>query len=512
VRISSEIELTSGDSVDKSNLLAICKDEVEFNTKYAFTGRMWAHPDTNALVFLLSKAEHMDNALDTFTLEQPEDLMIFRPFEWTVASIKSKLKELYTDISHNVTQIYNRTQMHLAMDLAYFSPLWISSGRKQKGWVEVIIIGDTGQGKTVASEALRDFYALGERIVCKNSTQAGVIGGLKQMGGDKTWWVEWGAIPQNDRKLVVLEEIAGLDTNTIGQLTDMRSSGIATIEKIEKARAYARTRLIAIGNPRTKSLREFPHGILAIDDVIGKTEDVRRFDFAYIVSETEVPNVSAVKRNVKPVDHHFTAELNRQLILLAWSTKVVRIAPAVRDKIFDEADKLNKKYAAGSDLINAATTDEKLTRLSAALAARTYSYNDKLELVVRECHVDFMVWFIQQHYDTEYVGYDELAAKSLKRGNIDREEEIRKIFQNTTRGKSLAGVLLEGESLDRSDIENAFGCEPDQAREIMSTLILNRAVKKAKRGYSKTPAFTDLLRKYEQNGLLETPTHIKDEF
>jgi DNA replicative helicase MCM subunit Mcm2 (Cdc46/Mcm family) len=82
--------------------------------------------------------------------------------------------------------------------------------RIQRGWLELLIIGDTRTGKSEVAVRLCKFFNAGEVVSCEAASFAGIIGGLQQYGGAKEWSINWGAIPINDRRLVVLDECGGL--------------------------------------------------------------------------------------------------------------------------------------------------------------------------------------------------------------------------------------------------------------------------------------------------------------
>jgi hypothetical protein len=134
---------------------------------------------------------------------------VFAPNEWTVDGIHEALTRVYEDLSYNVTGIFGRLPMQTVLDLTWYSVLFFQfEGRRIKGWVNSILVGDSGQGKTEMSSLLCQHYGAGARVECKNASIAGLIGGLQQLG--TRWFVTWGLIPQNDRRLVLLEEAKGL--------------------------------------------------------------------------------------------------------------------------------------------------------------------------------------------------------------------------------------------------------------------------------------------------------------
>ena len=111
----------------------------------------------------------------------------------------------------------------------------------KRGWVEGLIIGDTRSGKSETAASLMKHYQLGEFVTGENTSFAGLIGGMQQ--NQKRWFVSWGKIPLNDRRLVILDEASGLSERDISNISGFRSSGIAEIIKIHQERPMT-TRLI----------------------------------------------------------------------------------------------------------------------------------------------------------------------------------------------------------------------------------------------------------------------------
>lgn len=177
VRISEALDLKVR-KTEKSMQAAYCiGDSLELNSSYEMTGRMFPHPKNQQATLLISSYETTEDALDTYVCENPEKLKLFQPKEWSVKGLEEKLKDIYDDLSANITFIYERHDLHLCMDLAYHSPLFINvQGREEKGWVEVLIVGDTAQGKSEVSKNLMNHYSLGDLVECKNATAAGLLG------------------------------------------------------------------------------------------------------------------------------------------------------------------------------------------------------------------------------------------------------------------------------------------------------------------------------------------------
>lgn len=509
--LNSNISIERIDGERTSVPSVIIGDNLELNGTYKFTGRPYPNPKSGQLNLLISEYETSQDDLSTHVLstQMAEDLKIFRPSEWSVEGISEKLEELYTDIESNVTRIYKRKTMHLAFDLVYHSPLHIDfDGRKnQRGWVELLMIGDSAQGKSAVDLELRNHYKLGEKFPCKNATIAGILGGLEQVAGK--WFVQWGVIPQHDRRMVSLEELKGISQEVIGKLTDMRSSGIAEIPKIEKRRALARCRLAMISNPRDElKINQMNYGIDAIRKLIGAPEDVRRFDFCFIVAEGDVKSedINMLAKHRPDIEHKFTGELCRELILWVWAGNKAVFEDAAEDCVLDVTARLCKDFTDHIPIIDKGSTRHKIAKLSAALAGRTYSCDDNGNVLVRVCHVEYIYEFLNKHYSSRAFGYKEFTAAKRIEDNLKGEDEIRKILNQHKHGEDVVQGMLNRISITVNDVTDLVG-DRTMAQEFVGLLVRKNALINKGKGYYKTGAFTQFLRDIE---LSKLPEHLRE--
>ena len=125
-----------------------------------------------------------------------------------------------------------------------------------KGWLDTMVIGDTRTGKSQMAQRMVKALGMGNYINGENARRTGVIGGVQRFGD--SWVITWGAIPMNDRGLLIIDEASGLDVDDIKDLSSTRSSGAVTLNKIVKGEARARTRLIWLSIPRSgRNLSDF---------------------------------------------------------------------------------------------------------------------------------------------------------------------------------------------------------------------------------------------------------------
>ena len=477
------------------------------NAAYNIEARVTPTLDTSHATLVVYKAEPAVDNLDDF--ESKEDLSIFKPKEWTAASINEKLHEIYTDFASNVTRIKMREDLHLVYDLVYHSCLYIPyEGRNIKGWTDVLVIGDSGQGKSECSSRLMQHYKAGERVDSKRASVAGIVGGLQET--NDRWFITWGTIPLNDRRLVILEEVKGMGVGELTKLTDMRSSGFAEIHKIERARTYARTRLIWISNPRADcKIGAYNYGVDAVRELIGSLEDIRRFDLVAAVASGEVPLGVINSTHMATTEHIHTSDKCSDLVQWAWSRKEHQIVllPATVEEALKAATRLAEVYSSACPIVEPSDQRLKMLRLATACAARTYSTDDGGILIVRPCHVQVVEELMNRLYKAKALGYYEFSQASKNEERIVDVGNVSDVIKAMPHAKDCARGMLEAETIRVEDIMNFTDWPIDKCNEMIGVLVRNNCLKRSKRGgFRKTSAFIDQLKSLDRSDELVNKT------
>jgi hypothetical protein len=521
LRLSPQLEIASR-AVDDVLQPALCIGHgIETNEAYEFVGRMYPHPKTQQSVLLISEAKAVQDALSNYSPSNGElsNLEWFQPKEWTVEGIEAKMMSLYDDLAANVTHIYQRMRLHLAIDLAYHSVLLFEfDGKVTKGWTEILIAGDSAQGKTETVMRLMQHYGLGERIECKNATVAGLLGGLQQIGS--RWFVTWGVIPAHDKRLVVLEEIKGTSTEVLGKLTDMRSSGIAEIPKIEKRRTHARTRLIMISNPRSdRPLSMYNFGIEAIRELIGSPEDIRRFDMSLLLASSEIDaNALNLLQQYRPVvKNHATSQRCRALVLWAWTRlpSQVIIDDDTKALILRDATAMCNSYTELIPIVDRGSMRFKIARLAIALACRTFSHRDQACVVVQPCHVEYIVKLLHSIYSDKIFGYKDFSEAINVHNSMSSPDIVSNRILQTPFPHDFVKQMLYTNEIELRDICDWCGWEKGEAVQLMSLLVRKHALVRDGRSYRKTASFIEFLKDLSSSEKMKTfdrPDHIAEEF
>jgi hypothetical protein len=390
------------------------------NTTVRVVGKNVLDPRDGRLSFMAWKNEGVRTSLDEFqmTEEMLDYLALFSKQDGQ--SPLERCEEIADDMETHITQIYGRRMLHMAYDLVWHSPLSFRIGERlmEKGWLEMIVVGDTRTGKSETAIRLAEHYQAGIVKSCEGATFAGLVGGAQQMGRQGPWAVTWGVIPLNDRRLVVLDEVSGLkDKDVIENMSSIRSSGRAEITKITSEETSARTRLIWITNPGDGSMiADHPDaGVAALRTVVHANEDIARFDFAMAATAAEV-DPELINATAKPKGTtKFTSDACQTLILWVWSRRPDQVQFTKEAVLLgaEEAVKVGEKYHPDPPLLQPENARFKIYRIAAAIAARTFSTVTGEEIFVGAEHIRAAVEFLDRIYDFEGMGYARKSRRVL---------------------------------------------------------------------------------------------------
>lgn len=482
-------------------VLSVGKHDTSANTTVEVTGYIHPNPRTQRAEFLAHEVAPTESSIDAFDPAQAKDLCErFQP-EAGQSPLK-KAGEIARDLETNVTNIYGRTALHVACDLVWHSltsfPLVGST--ISKGWLELLVVGDTRTGKSSVASSLAEHYSAGRIISCESASYAGIVGGLQQFGAGKEWTITWGAIPLNDKRLVVLDEVAGLTREQISQMSSIRSSGVAQLTKIQSEATRARTRLIWMSNPRDGKLSDYTYAIHAIPELIGNQEDIARFDLAMSVATDDVDLEEINRREHESVPHRYTAEASHALILWAWSRTADDVvwADGAESAILERAIELGREYVEDPPLIQGANVRIKLARIAVALAARTFSTDESYEkVVVTTEHVEDAVRLINWLYQRESFGYHRVSQEAIADRAAARErsaEIARYLREQPNLAKFLRSVPG---GFSRQDLEDMTNKSREEAQSTINKLWNARMVRQRDGRIRLTPELQEIVRDTE---------------
>lgn len=503
-----EIDETGNEYVARNVYLLDSRGTV--NQYYQIVGRVFPHPNTQLGTILVADANPMQDNIAQFQITD-EIRMAFRVFQPSNHLVEH-IQTLLDDLTNNVTRIYKRDEALLAILLGYHSVLnFVFEGRPiRRGWLEVLLLGDTGLGKTELIRSLIDFCGLGILVSGETTTRTGLTYAIEQVG--ERWFVKWGKYPLADRRLLAIDELSELPEDDLGKMTQGRNDGILRVDRAGVGETNCRTRLIWLSNPRwKKGLYDFSHGVEALKTLFPTPADLRRLDLAVFLAKKDIDLDEINRVHAAPAQQLITADLLKQSILWAWSRKCedVEIGKATTEKILDEASRLSKIYGAAEDisLVSPADMRNKLARMAVALAALVHSTDETHERVIVEpIHIQFIGAYLDSVYRAPNCRYDVYAGYAAKKSELEDYEvsditkELRALDVTLTDdGKSstitdeILGLYRQHDVLTASEIADLVDIDRRTATKRLKILQRHGLITKTKHGYHKTPKFVEYL-------------------
>jgi len=495
--LSFQMQLQKNKYILQPGFYAVEDQTIESNKSYSFEIQSTPNPWTQHVTCFMKKAVPLFQEFQNFevTEELIEELSIFQP----TSTVEAKFKEISKELEL-VTKIVGRRDLIIAVDLAYHSALSFvfQDTLQKKGWLELLVLGDTRTGKTATVEALIEHYQIGELSASENTSLAGLLGGLQQTP-TKQWITIWGKIPANDGRLVAMDEVSGLSIEDIAQLSSIRSSGRAEITKIHAEQTNARTRLIWISNPRDGgSMNTAVHGCQHIIPLIGKLEDIARFDFCVTTAIEDVASKVINSPHLKTEVTQYTSEKCSKLVLWSWS----RVADDIQ--FDDEAETLilkyailqGEKYSSDIPLVEGANQRIKLAKIAVAVACRLFSTTTGKDVHVTKEHVEFAYSFLEFLYEKpslDYAGY----SNSGKRAEKSALNEYDIVFTEIKTKK--CEFAFDANYITLQSLKDASGIEERAVKDLWRLLIKNHFLIERKSGnYVKSSMFIKLLKQLKE--------------
>ena len=478
--------------------------KLDVNQEFNIVGFVIPDPKTQHVVHIFDEANPSETSLTSFkmTPNLKKELEVFQVGKGH--TVAEKFDDIYDDLERNILHIWQRRAMITTMDLVYHSVLRFrfQGSLLTRGWLEAFIIGDTSQGKSDLFLKLSNHYNLGMRVSGEGSRRTGLAWTWQQTANH--WFVRFGTIPNNDRRLICIDEAAGIDEEQLEKLTDMRTSGIADATGGPiPAKAHARTRLLWMSNARTgQTLRTFMFPVEAIQSVFRKSEDIRRLDFAIGVVTGTVDD-KVIHQNAEtmaPVEHKYTSDLSHSLVLWAWTRKPdnIIINNETNKVIQDAAMYFGRTYSARIPLVESAVQRIKIARMAVAVAARVFSADETGEkVIVLPEHVKFVTDFLKKQYN-DPIGLDYLNYTTSNRLDStfvydDAIEDYVKLQEV----EELNRMLMTTKYWSKNDLGDMLGYDRETLGNIIKVLYKHRLIEKAPRGqYRMSTAGIDFVKRF----------------
>ena len=393
------------------------------------------------------------------------------------------LTDIYDDFEENVVGIKRRRDLMMAYDLCYHSVLAFNFNKRliQKGIVETLCIGDTRSGKSHTAEKLHQHYRVGDFIHGEGVTMAGLLGGIDE-GDSGGRFVRCGRIPLNHHGMINLDEANEIPTEILAKFSGFRSSGVFDLIKIIQQRIPCRVRIIWIANSRSdRDIDGYSHGVEVIPEVMGKKEDIARFDVAILISRRDIDEESLYSvRKEEPKPPRWTSDVCHEIVMWAWTRTPEQViwAPGAERAVMEVARELSRSYSDGIPLVIQTEQPTKVARCAVSCACRTFSADGDNVVVSRE-HVEAVGAFFDRVYQHPSMDYSGWSAKT-------EMGELEKVFQAL--GSAGLEQLLHSSRVTQRKFEAIFR-DKEAGVAVWSELMLLGAIIEDQRGrWSLSPA------------------------
>lgn len=475
------------------------------NAKARFTGVNTTSPVDGRAALVAWDSQLATSAIDQFSMnEETRSLLsVFQPADDQTPL--QKMREIAIDLEANVTKIFGRPALHIAYDLVWHSALGFrfKGVAVDKGWVELLVVGDTRTGKSEAAKRLCHHYRAGVMTTCEGTTFAGLVGGVQKISD--MWMVQWGIIPLNDRRLVVLDEAGGLaDKGILEQMSSVRSSGLAQINKIQSGDTTARTRLVWIMNPvEGVTVDSYANGAMdALRQLAKNPEDIARFDFAMAVASSDVKAEDINTRTPPRIPHRYTEERCSTLINWVWSRTPdqIRWGRGVENYVLDVAQELGAQYVPEPPLIQVENVRMKIARLAVAVAGRLFSCDETGELlVVAREHVTAARRLLEGFYGMPTFGYTAHSATVLRERH-EAHQNKKQLRQYLSANPDVLQALASSinDPFKMRDFQEFGAMTLMEAQDAVRVLQMLKMIRRLTKGYIRAePSLIDVIKSLE---------------
>lgn len=433
VEISPIVDLNAKDGNYVIYSAVFIGEKCEPNTPYEFEILPTSSIKSQEKIGIIMKATPIAATLDNQIFE-PSVLQSLNVFRSDDNDPWSDLELFADEIATGFTRIYNRRDWHIVALLTYLSPLYFNFPYEgqQRGWLNSIVVGDTQTGKSQVANSLQKVFQCGTIVNAENCTFVGLVGGtVKSSTGQ--FMLRWGRIPINDRQMVIIEELSGLSTTEIARMSDVRSSGIARIDKGGiTAETTARTRLLVLSNVRGsgKALASYPNGLRALSELVGQAEDISRFDLIAMLTDGDVSSETINQRGMDfDTIGAYEPEVLQNLVRFVWSLKPEQIN--FTDKAYEAClqicKAMSKVYHPDFPIFKAGSGRLRLARLACAIACSQFNWK-KNKIEVTAAHVDCACRVLEMTFDKPSLGYLAYSKDRFHRDSIKDEPLLMKTF------------------------------------------------------------------------------------
>ncbi len=451
------------------------KRKLDSGKKYRATYKLVPHPyKGQALMMIILDVEDASDSVSKF--EVTDQVKHYLDVVRTIKGTVDERINLLTEKFKGVLGYDGYNQLIQCFDLAYHTVLEFNFGtfKNVRGYLDTLIVAESRVGKSTTAEKMQMLYQLGTftSLAGSSATIAGLVGGSNKVNG--SYQTRAGAIPQNHRGLMIMEELGKSNSNILKELTDIKSSNQVRITRVTGTLTLpALVRMITITNVKTeenrpRSIASYPNGLEILLDLVGTPEDIARFDVMLVLGEKGDKELDPYWVPQEPLD----VEVYRTRIRWIWSRDPEQI---IIDKdlgiyIIEQCNILNREFSSYIKIFGTEAW-KKITRMAIAVAGYLVSTDETYtQIIVKKEHVDFAIKFMRNLYDNDTFRLREYVEQERKYNTIDEDGValLQELFIGTP---SLLITLHQTSASNRNNLMAATGLSADDFNKVMNKLV-----------------------------------------
>jgi 5S rRNA maturation endonuclease (ribonuclease M5) len=473
---------------------------------YLVVGWVKSHPKTQQVTMLIESMIPQEDDFESFKVaENLEVLRAFRMLPW---------EEMLEDLVENVTRVYEREEILVAVLLTYCSARWIPfNGELIRGWLVTVIIGDSGSGKTQTHQRIAEFINIGDCFSGLTGTRTGLAYALVEHK-QKGWQVRIGRYPANSRKILTVDEAQHLPQWDLRTISKAMEEGFLQIDRVQSRGYESQTRLILIANPRKDAVMDsFSFGCEAILTIFPPTI-IRRTDIAVFANSGDLQDLSFInKRRPRSKGGRITSRMLRALVYWTWNLRPgqIQFLPEAEKLCLERAAQLSEVFGHASDIPLFTLSDGRnnLARVAVAFAALRASANDDFTVLeVKPGHVRMAEEFLKRLYTHDNCALDDYSQICKLGSQLGDYDKIRKAFlqkwqdrkhaegEDPDTFRTLVTILRVTRVIRRDDLAEQAGCGVDTVKRFVRFCKRHNLVETTRDGYQKKPKFNKFLRQF----------------
>ena len=487
------------------------------NTYYSVQGTVISDPKSQRATMLANNLCQLQNEYERFTITEDTKALLsaFQTDDDSAVGINNKMRELGRDIAYNIAGYFGEPRVNIVIAdmLTWHSVLQFpfDGDILTKGWIDLLIFGDSGINKTTHLRKLRNAISFGHFVDGGAVSRAGLLYSLDDVhSGIRI--LRWGALPLNDGQLVIIDESQNIVLDVWQEMSSARTTGLLTVTKAKQGEHPMRTRQIYTANPKPpNTMASFSFPIRGIKDLM-RPADMRRFDIVVCASrgEVEVDEVNQLQaERGEIVPPRIKKEHLKASIARAWTRRPEHViwSDGAEAAVMDIATKLQQQFGCGDIPVIDIDAKDKVARGAVAVATMLVSTDETFEpVIVKPGHAHWIGMYLMGLYSAQAAMLDkhaQVAGKMERIANIELDiilQEWQKLNPPEPEHLAEMAILIaEGEGIERDVLAAQVGVTPRQISTLIQKFKQHRFVKSTRKGYYATPRLVAFYRaKYDE--------------